>query len=417
MASEEEREKILAEYKAASEAAIFNEEDDDEVDFDPSDGEFSGDDDSSDDDDDDQEPDPVVLNGSIYLNDEGRIIYSGTWALQSQLNEEDKDILGTKVSHRKHPKFKLKSQRRYHNNSSTTTLQQQPPAMSNNNELFDLERPTLSKLPRPTAEAGDGTAGEPQLPTRRTICFDGFFIQPPVDGSTPEDDDTPQAGSNEKDGTATNNDGKRTSLDQQHHSSPQGKKIKERDIEIFITTTKNNNDNNANSDNVLESVDGLLYHVSGRGYNEYGPFVLDGTYTLPNKPDNGSGSGGTSGSAAKARVKCNKTYGVGGGDAKTTTTRSSGNAVAARGKRSRRHTNDDDDSFDDDFDEKADYGEVNELCEDAGLSIEELRRKYYGGGGGGGDDGNEKDGDDGGGKISAVKRARLEESDDDECGF
>ena len=118
MASQEEREKILAEYKAASEAAIFNEEDDDEVDFDPSDGEFSGDDDSSDDDD-DQEPDPVVLNGSIYLNDEGRIIYSGTWALQSQLNEEDKDILGTKVSHRKHPKFKLKSQRRYHNNSTT----------------------------------------------------------------------------------------------------------------------------------------------------------------------------------------------------------------------------------------------------------------------------------------------------------
>ena len=78
MASEEDRSKILAEYKAASEAAIFNEEDDDEVDFDPSDGEFSGDDDSSDDND-DQEPDPVVLNGSIHLNDEGRIIYSGTW--------------------------------------------------------------------------------------------------------------------------------------------------------------------------------------------------------------------------------------------------------------------------------------------------------------------------------------------------
>ena len=67
---------------------------------------------------------------------------------------------------------------------------------------------------------------------------------------------------------------------------------------------------------------------------------------------------------------------------------------------------------------KTDFCEVNELCEDAGLSIEELRAKYYGGGGGGGGDGG--DDEDGGGKVKApsphMKGARLEE-DDDDCGF
>ena len=81
--------------------------------------------------------------------------------------------------------------------------------------------------------------------------------------------------------------------------------------------------------------------------------------------------------------------------------------------------------FPEDFDEKADYGEVSELYEDATMSVEELRRKYYGGGGGGGG-GNgeggegvdeEEDIGDGGGKMSPAKRPRLDESDDDECGF
>jgi len=60
------------------------------------------------------------------------------------------------------------------------------------------------------------------------------------------------------------------------------------------------------------------------------------------------------------------------------------------------------------------------LCEDAGLSIEEFRAKYYGGGGGGKGGGDGGDYEDGGGKVKAtsphMKRARLEE-DDDECGF
>ena len=111
-----------------------------------------------------------------------------------------------------------------------------------------------------------------------------------------------------------------------------------------------------------------------------------------------------------------------GGSAKTT--RGGGGTIRAS-KRSRQFTyTNPDDSADDDFgDEKADYGEVTELYEDATLSIEELRRKYYGGGGGDGED--RKEVGDGGGKAAATadpagsraKRARLEESDDDECEF
>lgn len=336
MASEEEREKILAEYKAAA-AAGFNDEDN-EADFDPAaydseeDAEFSGDDESEEE---EAEPDPVVLNGSMHLNDEGRVILSGTWALQSQLIQEEKDSLNVNKPLKKHPKFKLKSQDKCEDDAG------------NNSKLllFDICRPTLCKAPPSTAGNDDINTS---LPTRRTMCFDGFFIQPPPETDTP------------KNGSDDNNE-----------QQKQEKKIKERDIEIFFTY-----DNDAGS-----------YRLSGRGYNEYGPFVLsDGTYTVH--------SGGK-----KARVKCNKTYGS-GGDAKGTQSGS---------KRSRRSSNDDD-SFDDDFDEKADYGEVNELCEDAGLSIEELRAKYYGGGGGG----NDADGDV---KVSASKRARLDDSDSDECGF
>jgi hypothetical protein len=53
-----------------------------------------------------------------------------------------------------------------------------------------------------------------------------------------------------------------------------------------------------------------------------------------------------------------------------------------------------------------------ELTEDANLSVEELRKKYYGGGGVDDDTAD----DEGNGKVPA-KKARLEESDDSDCGF
>ena len=76
---------------------------------------------------------------------------------------------------------------------------------------------------------------------------------------------------------------------------------------------------------------------------------------------------------------------------------------------------------------------MNELYEDMGLSIEELRRKYYGGGGGGAGEeegkGEEEEEDGkmraadapaslGTGAYAASKRMRrMVDSDDDECGF
>jgi len=355
MASEEERAKILAEYKAA---ATADDDDNEEVDFNPAnydsenDDEFTGDEESSDDEE-EAIVDPVVLNGTLYINDEGRIIISGTWCLQSQLVTESQDLMCTKPVV-KHPKFKLKSQDRVYGTSGPSSLSQSSneEKKSRRSVLFDIHRPTLSKLP----STDDNSSSS--IPTRRTMCFDGFFLQPP----SPSEADASTGESTEK---------------------QQDKKIKERDVEICFTTIANNTKTN----------------VVGRGYNEYGQFVLsNGIYTPPSA-DAISGS--------RAKIKFMKTYSE---DTSGTKETRSG-AV----KRSRRHN--DDDSFDDDFDEKADYGEVNELCEDAGLSIEELRAKYYGGGGGGDVD----DDDDGGGKVKAaspqMKRARLEEDDDDECGF
>lgn len=402
MASEEERAAILAEYKAsvATAGGLDDEdefEDDDEADFDPNnddDDDSSNDDGDSDDDGEEEQPkDHVVLNGTMHLNEEGRLIYSGTWAMKSVLDKEKQEqeasakngsLEGTKP--KKHPKFKLKSQDAFYPPSTTdngngNTGDGASKKNDGNNEkskssrrgpvtLFDLHRPTLSKQ----SDGGKDT-NEEELPTRRTMIFDGFFFEPlPEESSPPQKDDN----------------GKH----HHHHHHHHGKKIKERDVELFIIRD-------------TSSTTTEKYTISGRGYNEYGPFVVEGTYTVV---DNGSNNN-------KANVICNKTYGVGG---TSKTTRSGGAASAkAKGGGSKRSTShryaneDDDDSFDDDFDEKADYGEVNELFEDATLSVEELRRKYYGGGGGG--DNNDND-DDGGGKMAA-KRARLVESDDDECGF
>ena len=123
MASEEERAKILAEYKAAAAA----DDDDNEEDFNPAnydsenDDEFTGD--ESSDDEEDVIVDPVVLNGTLYINDEGRIIISGTWCLQSQLVTESQDLMCTKPVV-KHPKFKLKSQDRVYGTSGPSSLSQ-----------------------------------------------------------------------------------------------------------------------------------------------------------------------------------------------------------------------------------------------------------------------------------------------------
>ena len=402
MASEEERAAILAEYKAALQDDGDDFEDD-EADFDPANygsSEEDDDDYSGDDGEEEGTSDYCVLTGQIHLNEEGRVIYAGTWCMRSQLDIEKESGKVTK-----HPKFKLKSQEVCHPPSSS--MGDDNPDSNGKllkvGALFDVRRPTLSKLPSGDAD-GDITASS--LPTRRAMVFDGFFVEP-----------TPASASSEQ-GEATA--AKPEENGKHHHHHQHGKKVKERDVELFF---------------IMENKDGgdVIYRISGRGYNDYGPFVLDGTYNAtpptakPDKPDNGKGE--EEGKhhhhhghkhhrvvGLTASVVCNKTYGSGG------STKDEEGATRSGSRRSRRCNNADDDSFDEDFDEKADYGEVSELYEDATMSVEELRRKYYGGGGGGGGDDEggddeEEDIGDGGGKMSPAKRPRLDESDDDECGF
>ena len=173
-----------------------------------------------------------------------------------------------------------------------------------------------------------------------------------------------------------------------------GSKIKERDVEVCFSA----------------GGEGPAHRISGRGSNDYGPFVLDGTYAPP-PPAAAAGDGAADG-AATATATCRKTYGTGGA------AKSTGGAAAAPRRSRRGGGADPDDSADDDFgDEGADQGEVSELCADAKLTVEELRRKYYGGGGGDGD-GDAEEGDGGGKAGGPAKRPRLErEEEDDECGF
>mmetsp|Transcript_20437 Transcript_20437/g.44356 ORF Transcript_20437/g.44356 Transcript_20437/m.44356 type:complete len:402 (+) Transcript_20437:174-1379(+) len=398
-----EKEKELAASSAAVAAAYDDdEEEDDEADFDPyaANSDDDDDDDNSEDDDDNEEDgtkDHVVLNGTIHLNDDGRVIYSGTWSLQSEMDSY-LSFVSPNSKPRKPPKFKLKSQDVCYpprSSSSSACPQQKSSDGGNGNDngngkgksrskssmvLFDIHRPTLAKEP-PAAVTGAGDEDKSSItaltiPTRRTMIFDGFFFEPLPPPTT---------------------------ADHGNH----GKKIKERDVEVFFTTVENENSSPSSS--------AVAYRISGRGYNDYGPFVLDGTYNPP--PQSTVSNEDKEGQQQQqrrscAKVECNKSYGSGGMTKATRSTSGSGGgaAIANNGKRSRR--NRDDGMYDEDFDEKADHHEVNELCMDAGLSIEELRRKYYGGGGGG----DEEESGDGGGKVVA-KRPRLDSSDDDECGF
>lgn len=311
MASEEERAAILAEYKAASAAGYYDEEEEDEADFDPSD--------DSEDSEEDHEDDYAILNGSLSLNEDGRLIYSGLWNMKSDPAKSSK--------------FKLRSQSVFHSKQQLEGIADEKEGDGPKKAsplLFDVHHPTQTKL---------GADGSNPLPTRRAIIFDGFFFV---------------KSDNQKDSVANG-----------EIKSKHGEKIKERDVELFI---------------VLESEH---YKVTGRGHNTYGSFALEGKYTAPTSDD-----------GTQATMELQKKYGSGG---------------ATKGSKRRYYESEDDE--DEEYEVKTGFSELIELTEDANLSVEELRKKYYGGG-----DQEEEDGDGGGGKMPA-KKARLEESDDSDCGF
>jgi len=80
--------------------------------------------------------------------------------------------------------------------------------------MFDIHHPTLSKLP--STDSNDNSS----IPSRRTMCFDGFFLQPP----SPSEADTPPIDNTDKQPPA---------------KQPDNKKIKERDIDIELCFTTN----------------------------------------------------------------------------------------------------------------------------------------------------------------------------------
>ena len=90
MASEEQRapdslEEFLNKTIRNVASLYDDDDDDDEADFDPCDDD---DDEESDDDEEEEEKDCAVLTGTIHLNDEGRVIYSGTWCMKSEMDKE-----------------------------------------------------------------------------------------------------------------------------------------------------------------------------------------------------------------------------------------------------------------------------------------------------------------------------------------
>jgi len=147
MASEEERARILAEYMQDADKA------DDEEEFQGEDSDEEDDDDRSNSDDDSESDSPngepskkndnyAVLTGNLILNEEGRLVYSGTWCMKKDLNANQK----IDEKEKKKTKFKLKSKQ-----------------ILGTSGKFDLTNPLLAEK------------------KTRTILMDGFFTTDKTD--------------------------------------------------------------------------------------------------------------------------------------------------------------------------------------------------------------------------------------------
>jgi hypothetical protein len=164
--SEEERARILAEY-----AAMADDDDDDEADFDDDDDDS---DDGSEEEDAEEDSNCAVLTGTVQLNDEMRLVYSGTWCMKEASSSDAK----------KNRKFKLKSKQVLCSSRDG----------SNSSNLFDFTNPTISKSKKKRPQASTDSV---EVVNKRLILMDGFFVTDDGQGSS--------------------------------------KKIKERDVEVFLS--------------------------------------------------------------------------------------------------------------------------------------------------------------------------------------
>lgn len=245
---------MTSEEKQPSLAAMTSEVDyNDEEDFDDE-AEFSPSEDDSEENDDigsqkEEEEKYAILTGSLCFNDEGRLVYSGTWVMSDQVeNNSPKDSEELPKSSgekkKKKNKFKLKSKQIVH---------------TDNKKIFNLSEPLT-------------VIGKNKTHNHRTMLFDGFFFIP-----------------NEGEGT-------------ENHSS---KKVKERDVEIsfFPSDEKEEGTEKAtiNSSNCMSKT----FKVKGRGFNEYGGFTLEGTYKVSQPKESSDSQENPS-----VIITCDKRYSV-----------------------------------------------------------------------------------------------------------
>jgi len=347
-----------------SDADIDDDDDDDEEFFDSNDEDESDDDDGNDknkrgitqnDSEDDhiekKHKDAIILQGSLYVNEEGRCIYSGTWTMQRDLKEGKQQTRGAEDDkgedgknnnkEKKKTKFKLKSKKQLNDESEDGSNQ--------------AKKTSLLTLIGRNGDCGE-SSDKPQ-----SILFDGFFVTDETDSIQPH------------------------------------RKVKERDVEI--TFSRILNPPARGSSNSTNRGDGLSskrrYRVDGRGGNEFGAFSIEGTYT-PCQQHDEEKKGEVGGMSMPQSLSCRKWY-----------------TPIIKPKKRRReedeYGSDDDDDYEISGDE-ADFEEVIGLQSEAGMSIEELRKKYYGGG----ETLNVEDG------ISSTANKRnkvMEDDDDDGCGF
>lgn len=155
MASEEERAKILAEYMAAADKDDGDDEEAEFQDFDDEDDANSFDDSDSDDDGGNhasngkhKDENYAVLDGSLSLNDEGRLVFSGLWCMKKDLKPTSA-LPDDASKEKKKTKFKLKSKQSF------------------TGKKFSLANPLLAD-------------NKP-----RTMIFDGFFTTDKTDTVQP----------------------------------------------------------------------------------------------------------------------------------------------------------------------------------------------------------------------------------------
>ena len=433
-----------------------DEEEDDEFDGDGCD-DYLEDDDNDDDEDDDldenedessDDGNDVILMGHIHLNEGGHVVYSGTWAFRRDLanniknenkkgsdnnnsnnkksdsnanvavddddNEEKGDKGGKK---KKSNKFKLRSKRTIDPSRFVNLFQR---------KALSTEIVTATATATETAtETATATVMEKTTTKNKPASSDSRS-----DGGSSDDPNPPKTSSLLSSSIPPLSllfDGFLT----MRQDEEQHRKVKERDVEIiFETTTKDKDgqetiEGKRNDPRTSESITKVV--VRGSGCNEYGRFELNGTYIPEKNTHNvcnneiGDGDNGGDDSQQRYSLECVKRYDC---DDKKSSAAATSSSTMKR-KRSRNDYSDDDEDDEDDgmSDDNvgADYEELIGLHEEAGMSVEELRKRYYGGddvdGGniGGNDTGTtNSDHDTRGGRGGD---GVIEDDGDDGCGF